>query len=127
MTPSAATVAGPEPLIAPHKAATITVLKASPPVASPMHHLMNATSFSAIPAFSIMQPANMKNGMASNGTLATFAAKLNGIIWIPRSQNQAINAAVAPMARAIGILRKISPRKIATVQNAGSFISPFTP
>ena len=68
--PSAATVAGPEPLTAPQKAATMTVAMAKPPVTSPTISLINFTMRDAIPTFSMIMPARMKKGMANSGTLA---------------------------------------------------------
>lgn len=74
--PSAATVAGPEPLTAPQKVAIPTAAMASPPVILPTMDSTRVQILEAIPALSIMKPAKIKNGMASNGTFATPAKKL---------------------------------------------------
>ncbi|OPZ38136.1 MAG: hypothetical protein BWY99_01711 [Synergistetes bacterium ADurb.BinA166] len=76
MSPRAATVAGPEPLTAPQKAATMTVATASPPVMSPTSCFIRAMMRSAIPTFSMMTPARMKNGIASRGNFAIPEKKL---------------------------------------------------
>ena len=70
ISPSAATVAGPDPLTAPQKVATATVATPRPPVMEPTRTSIRATMREAMPARSIMYPARMKNGMASSGNLA---------------------------------------------------------
>ncbi len=76
ITPMAATVAAVEPLTAPQKTATPIAAMASPPVSLPTSSLMNTIIFSAILALSIMFPASMKKGTASNGYFTMFAKKL---------------------------------------------------
>ena len=66
----AATVAGPEPDMAAKKQHTITVTIASPPNIWPTMTLANSTSRLDIPAFSMMTPVRMKNGIASRLNLA---------------------------------------------------------
>ena len=54
MSPSAATVAGPEPLTAPQNVATATVATARPPVMEPTSVSIRATMRAAMPARSMM-------------------------------------------------------------------------
>ena len=67
--PSAATVAGPEPEIAPKKQATITHTIAIPPLVCPTQVSTKRISRLEIPAFAMMLPDNTKNGIASNRNL----------------------------------------------------------
>ena len=67
--PRAATVAGPEPEIAPKKQATITHTMAIPPLLCPTQVLTNLISLLEIPAFAIIFPDNTKNGIASSKNL----------------------------------------------------------
>ena len=67
--PSAATVAGPEPEIAPKKQATITHTIAIPPLLCPTQVFTNLIRRFEIPAFAMIFPDNTKNGMASNKNL----------------------------------------------------------
>ena len=67
--PRAATVAGPDPEIAAKKHATSTHTKASPPLICPTNDWANLISFVEIPAFSIIFPAKIKNGIANNRNL----------------------------------------------------------
>lgn len=69
ITPSAATVAGPEPEIAAKKQETITQTSATPFFLCPTQALARLISFSDIPAFSIIFPANIKNGIANRANL----------------------------------------------------------
>ncbi|MPM70144.1 hypothetical protein SDC9_117097 [bioreactor metagenome] len=70
MIPSAATVAGPEPEIAPKKQATTTHTMAMPPRRCPMQSSMNWTRRVEIPAFAMMLPDRTKNGIASSRNFA---------------------------------------------------------
>jgi hypothetical protein len=70
MMPRAATVAGPEPEMAPKKQATTTQTMAMPPRRWPMQSSMNWTSRVEMPAFAMMLPESTKNGMASSRNLA---------------------------------------------------------
>ena len=67
--PSAATVAGPEPEIAPKKQATITHTIAIPPLLCPTQELTKLMSLLEIPAFAIIFPDSTKNGIASSRNL----------------------------------------------------------
>ena len=67
--PSAATVAGPEPEIAPKKQATITHTMAIPPFLWPTQVSTKRISRLEMPAFAIMFPDNTKNGMARSKNL----------------------------------------------------------
>ena len=67
--PSAATVAGPEPEIAPKKQATITHTMAIPPLLCPTQVLTNLIRRLEMPAFAMMLPDSTKNGMASSRNL----------------------------------------------------------
>ena len=67
--PSAATVAGPEPEIAPKKQATITHTMAMPPLLCPTQVLTNLIRRLEMPAFAMMLPDSTKNGIASNRNL----------------------------------------------------------
>ena len=67
--PSAATVAGPEPEIAPKKQATITHTMAMPPLLCPTQVLTNLIRRLEMPAFAMMLPDSTKNGMASSRNL----------------------------------------------------------
>ena len=67
--PRAATVAGPEPEMAPKKQATITQTMAMPPRLCPTQLSMNFTSLVEMPAFAMMLPERTKNGMASSRNL----------------------------------------------------------
>ena len=67
--PSAATVAGPEPEIAPKKQATITHTMAIPPFLWPTHVSTKRISRLEIPAFAMIFPDRTKNGMASSRNL----------------------------------------------------------
>ena len=65
MTPRAATVAAPEPEMAPKKQATTTQTIAMPPRRCPSSASMKAISLSEIPAFAMMLPDRTKKGTAS--------------------------------------------------------------
>jgi len=67
--PRAATVAGPEPEIAPKKQATITHTIAMPPLLCPTQVSTNLISLLEIPALAIMFPESTKNGMARSKNL----------------------------------------------------------
>ena len=67
--PRAATVAGPEPEIAPKKQATITHTMAIPPLLCPTQVFTNLISLLEIPAFAIIFPDNTKNGIANSKNL----------------------------------------------------------
>ena len=69
IAPSAATVAGPEPEIAPKKHATMTQTIAIPPRLCPTQLSINLIRRLEIPAFAIIFPARMKNGIANNNVL----------------------------------------------------------
>ena len=66
ITPSAATVAAPEPEIAPKKQATTMQTIAMPPRRCPSRASMNAISRSEMPALAMMLPERTKNGTASS-------------------------------------------------------------
>ena len=70
MMPRAATVAGPEPEMAPKKQATTTHTMAMPPRRCPMQSSMNWTKRVEMPAFAMMLPDSTKNGMASSRNFA---------------------------------------------------------
>ena len=82
ITPSAATVAGPEPEIAAKKQETMTHTMASPPLIWPTQASASLISFSDIPAFSIIFPAKMKKGIASNTNLLVDADTIMGRLLI---------------------------------------------
>ena len=67
--PRAATVAGPEPEIAPKKQATITHTMAIPPFLCPTQVSTNLISRLEIPAFAMMFPDSTKNGIARSRNL----------------------------------------------------------
>ena len=67
--PRAATVAGPEPEIAPKKQATITHTMAIPPFLCPTQVSTNLISRLEIPAFAMMLPDSTKNGIARSRNL----------------------------------------------------------
>ena len=67
--PRAATVAGPEPEIAPKKQATITHTMAIPPFLWPTQVSTNLISRLEIPAFAMMFPDSTKNGIARSRNL----------------------------------------------------------
>ena len=67
--PRAATVAGPEPEIAPKKHATITHTMAIPPFLCPTQVSTKLISRLEIPAFAMMLPDNTKNGIARSRNL----------------------------------------------------------
>ena len=67
--PSAATVAGPDPEIAPKKQATITHTMAMPPLLCPTQVSTNLTSLLEIPAFAMIFPESTKNGIARRRNL----------------------------------------------------------
>ena len=67
--PRAATVAGPEPEIAPKKQATITHTIAIPPFLCPTQVSTNLISRLEIPAFAMMFPDSTKNGIARSRNL----------------------------------------------------------
>ena len=67
--PSAATVAGPDPEIAPKKQATITHTMAMPPLLCPTQVSTNLTSLLEIPAFAMIFPESTKNGIANSRNL----------------------------------------------------------
>ncbi len=73
ITPNAATVAGPEPEIAAKKHDVTTPTIANPPFLWPTNLLAILISFSEIPAFSIVFPASIKNGIANNANLPILA------------------------------------------------------
>ena len=67
--PRAATVAGPEPEIAPKKQATMTHTIAIPPFLCPTQVSTNLISRLEIPAFAMMLPDSTKNGIARSRNL----------------------------------------------------------
>jgi len=67
--PRAATVAGPEPEIAPKKQATITHTIAIPPLVCPTQVSTKRIRRLEIPAFAMMFPDRTKNGMARSRNL----------------------------------------------------------
>ena len=67
--PRAATVAGPEPEIAPKKQATMTHTMAIPPFLWPTQVSTNLISRLEIPAFAMMLPDSTKNGIARSRNL----------------------------------------------------------
>ena len=67
--PRAATVAGPEPEIAPKKQATMTHTIAIPPFLCPTQVSTNLISRLEIPAFAMMFPDSTKNGIARSRNL----------------------------------------------------------
>ena len=67
--PRAATVAGPEPEIAPKKQATMTHTMAMPPLLCPTQVSTNLTSLLEIPAFAMIFPESTKNGIANSRNL----------------------------------------------------------
>ena len=67
--PRAATVAGPEPEMAPKKQATITHTMAIPPFLCPTQVSTNLISRLEIPAFAMMLPDSTKNGIARSRNL----------------------------------------------------------
>ena len=67
--PRAATVAGPEPEMAPKKQATITHTMAIPPFLWPTQVSTNLISRLEIPAFAMMLPDSTKNGIARSRNL----------------------------------------------------------
>lgn len=77
-SPSAATVAGPEPEMAAKKHETMTHTMARPPLVWPTQASASRMSFLEICAFSMMLPARMKNGMASKTNLLVAAANSCG-------------------------------------------------
>ena len=85
MTPMTATVAGPEPLIAPQNVATRMAPIASPPVMLPTHSLTKLISLSAMPARSMIAPARIKKGIARSGTFAILAKNEYEMLCHPRS------------------------------------------
>ena len=68
--PRAATVAGPEPEIAPKKQATITQTMAIPPLRWPTQSSIKATSRVDIPAFAMIFPDSTKKGIARSRNFA---------------------------------------------------------
>ena len=68
--PRAATVAGPEPEMAPKKQATITATMAMPPRRWPTQSSANATRRLEMPALAMMLPDRTKNGIASSRNFA---------------------------------------------------------
>lgn len=88
ITPSAATVAGPDPEIAAKKQDTMTHTMAIPPFRCPTQVSASLISFSEIPAFSIIFPAKMKNGIASNTNLLVDADTIMGRLLITASNGR---------------------------------------
>ena len=80
--PRAATVAGPEPEMAAKKHATTTQTMARPPLTCPTQVSARWIRRSEMPAFSMMLPARMKNGMASRTNLLVDAEKIRGRLLI---------------------------------------------
>ena len=67
--PRAATVAGPEPEIAPKKQATMTHTMAMPPRRCPTQVFTKLISLLEIPAFAMIFPESTKNGIARRRNL----------------------------------------------------------
>ena len=67
--PRAATVAGPEPEIAPKKQATMTHTMAMPPRRCPTQVFTKLISLLEIPAFAMIFPESTKNGIANSRNL----------------------------------------------------------
>ena len=67
--PRAATVAGPEPEIAPKKQATMTHTMAMPPRRCPTQVFTKLISLLEIPAFAMICPESTKNGIANSRNL----------------------------------------------------------
>ena len=67
--PRAATVAGPEPEMAPKKQATMTHTMAMPPRRCPTQVFTKLISLLEIPAFAMIFPESTKNGIANSRNL----------------------------------------------------------
>ena len=104
ITPSAATVAGPEPEIAAKKQDTITHTSATPFLRWPTQAFAKSISFSDIPAFSIMLPATIKNGIASNENLLDAENTLMGNISIGSPVTTMLTMLAIPRETAMGML-----------------------
>ena len=68
--PRAATVAGPDPEIAPKKQATMTQTMAIPPLTCPTQSSIKFTRRVEIPAFAMIFPESTKKGMARSRNFA---------------------------------------------------------
>ena len=76
--PRAATVAGPEPEMAAKKQDTMTTTAIRPLFVWPTLTSAKRISRLDMPAYSMMEPARMKNGMASRANLPTEAYMMLG-------------------------------------------------
>ena len=124
--PSAATVAGPDPEIAPKKQATITHTIAIPPLLCPTQVSTNLTSLLEIPAFAIIFPESTKKGIARSRNLLIPAYILVATMVSDVPEYRIAHTEDSPRQIAIGtpMIRKIKneTNKTALIIYLSSFL-----
>ena len=112
MMPRAATVAGPEPEMAPKKQATTTQTMAMPPLRWPMQSSMNWTRRVEMPALAMMLPESTKNGMASSRNLAMLLYTLVGTTDSLSPENSMANTELMPRLTQMGMFKNSITKKL---------------
>ena len=106
--PRAATVAGPDPEIAPKKQETMTQQIAMPPLLWPTRLSMNRTSLPEMPAFAMIFPDRTKNGIARRRNLPIPVYVLVAIMLSVRFEYSDVKCDAQKIAAA-----ELAPRQIA--------------
>lgn len=123
--PSAATVAGPEPEIAPKKQATITHTIAMPPLLCPTQVLTNLMRRLEIPALAMIFPDKTKNGIASSRNLLMPEYILVATIVRDVPEYRIAHTEDRPRQIAIGTLRIKKIKKDINKTALTTYASPF--
>jgi hypothetical protein len=119
--PRAATVAGPEPDMAPQNRVTTMEIIPRPPGTGPVNNRANAIIRLDIPDFSIIKPAKMKNGTANSVYFERPALMVSRYIPKGMPYNIIVMMVDNPSETAIGIfistsrknkIRRMSPISI---------------
>ena len=110
--PRAATVAGPEPEMAPKKQATMTATMAIPPRRWPTQSSAKATRRLEMPALAMMLPESTKNGMASSRNLAMPPYTLVGTTVRGEPLYSRAKMADIPRLTAMGIFSSSITKKL---------------
>ena len=110
--PSAATVAGPDPEIAPKNIATTTQTMAIPPFWCPMQSSIKFTSLLEIPDSAMTLPERTKNGMARRRNFAMPEKRFVGITDILSPAYIIASIEDMPRLTAIGVLRRRKMKKV---------------
>ena len=130
--PSAATVAGPEPEIAAKKQATPTQTTISPPFIWPTQVCAKLIRRSEMPAFSMMVPPRIKNGIAISTNLLVDEETIRGSVVIivssgrPAPSNSMARTLDEPRQTAMGVPITKSRKKLINNNEPNIMCSPLS-